>query len=146
MERQSGSNLGLRAELSQPAGPLTLGLLFNKDFYCLWKKNVKVLVVQLYLTVCNPTGPTEPARLLCLFNLLYFWIFVLIIHRASLVAQMVKNLPAMQETLVWSLGWEDPLKKGMATHSSTLAWRIPWTEQPGRLQSMGSQSQTWLSN
>ena len=54
------------------------------------------------------------------------------------VAQMVKNLPATQETWVQSLGWEDPLEKGMATHSSILAWRIPWTEEPGGLQSMGS--------
>ena len=52
---------------------------------------------------------------------------------------MVKNLPAMQETWFRSLGQEDPLEKGMATHSSILAWRIPWTEEPGRLQSMGSQ-------
>jgi len=52
------------------------------------------------------------------------------------VAQVVKNLPAMQETWVQSLGWEDPLEKGMATHSSILAWRIPWTEETGRLQSM----------
>ena len=59
--------------------------------------------------------------------------------RASPVAQMVKNLPAKQETWVQSLGWEDPLEKEMATHSSILAWRIPWTEEPGRLQSMGSQ-------
>ena len=51
---------------------------------------------------------------------------------------MVKNLPAMQETWVSSLGQEDPLEKGMATHSSVLAWRIPWTEEPGGLQSMGS--------
>ena len=51
---------------------------------------------------------------------------------------MVKNLPAMQETKVRSLGWEDPLEKGLDTHSSILAWRIPWTEEPGRLQSMGS--------
>ena len=58
---------------------------------------------------------------------------------SSLVAQRLKCLPAMQETWVQSLGWEDPLKKGMATHSSILAWRIPWTEEPGRLQSMGSQ-------
>ena len=58
---------------------------------------------------------------------------------ASLVAQMVKNLPAMQETQVLSLGWEDPLEKETATHSSILAWRIPWTENPGGLQSMGSQ-------
>ena len=58
---------------------------------------------------------------------------------ASLVAQMVKNLHAMQETQVQSMGWEDPLEKGMATHSSILAWRIPWAEVPGELQSMGSQ-------
>ena len=55
------------------------------------------------------------------------------------MAQMVKSLPVMLETQVQSLGWEDPLQKGMATHSSILAWRIPWTEEPGRLQSMGSQ-------
>ena len=55
---------------------------------------------------------------------------------SSLVAQMVKNLPAMQETWVQSLGWEDLLKEGMATHSSILAWRIPWTEEPGGLQSV----------
>ena len=59
--------------------------------------------------------------------------------RASLVAETVKNPPAMQETQVRSLGWEDPLKKGMVTHSSILAWRIPRTEEPGRLQFMGSQ-------
>ena len=58
---------------------------------------------------------------------------------ASLVVELVKNLPAMQETWVQSLGWEDPLEKGKATHSSILAWRIPWTEKPGRLQSMGLQ-------
>ena len=58
---------------------------------------------------------------------------------ASLVAQMVKNLSAMQVTWVQSLGWEDPLEKGMATHSSILAWRILWTVKPGRLQSMGLQ-------
>ena len=60
-------------------------------------------------------------------------------ERASLVAQMVKNLLAMQEIRVRSLGREDPLNKEMATHSSVLAWRIPWTEEPGRLQSMRSQ-------
>ena len=58
---------------------------------------------------------------------------------ASQLAQTVKNLPAMWETWVRSLGQEDPLEKGMATHSSILAWRISWTEEPGRLQSMGSQ-------
>ena len=59
--------------------------------------------------------------------------------RASLVAQMVKNPPAMQETWVGSLGREDPLEKEMATPSSILAWRIPWAEEPGGLQSMGLQ-------
>ena len=58
---------------------------------------------------------------------------------ASLVAQMVKRLPAMQETWVQLLGQEDPLEKEMAIHSSTLAWKIPWTEEPDRLQSMRSQ-------
>ena len=57
----------------------------------------------------------------------------------SLVAQMVKNLPAVWETQVQSLGWEDALEKGMATHSSTVAWETPWMEEPGGLQSMGSQ-------
>ena len=68
------------------------------------------------------------------FPFQYFW--------ASLVAQTVKKLPAMWETWVQSLGWGDPLEEGMATHSSILAWRIPWTEEPGGLQSMGLQSQT----
>ena len=61
----------------------------------------------------------------------YFW--------ASQLAQKVKNLSVMQETLVQSLGWEDPLEKEMATPSSILAWRITWAEKPGGLQSMGSQ-------
>ena len=55
------------------------------------------------------------------------------------VAQVIKNLPAIQETWASSLGWEDPLEKGKATHSSILAWRIPWTEEPAGLQSTGSQ-------
>ena len=65
---------------------------------------------------------------------------------ASLVAQMVKSLPAIQETLVQSLGWEDPLEKGAATHSSALTWKIPWTEEPGSLQFMGLQRATQLSD
>ena len=61
---------------------------------------------------------------------------------------MVKNLPAMQQTWVWSLVWEDPLEKGIATHSSILAWRIPWTEEPGGLQFMGLQivRHDWSTN
>jgi len=64
----------------------------------------------------------------------------LLIIGASLVAQVVKNLLAMQETTVRCLDWEEPLEKGMTTHSSILAWRIPWTEDPGGLQSLGSQT------
>ena len=69
-------------------------------------------------------------------------------YEASLVVQTVKNLPAMQEIQVWSLGQEDPLLKGMANHSSILAWRIPWTKEPGGLQSMESQrvGYDWATN
>ena len=67
-------------------------------------------------------------------------------EKASLVAQMVKNLPAIQETWVKSLGWEDPVEKEMATHFTILAWRIPWTEEAGGLQSMGLQSRTGLGD
>jgi len=66
--------------------------------------------------------------------------------RASLVFQLMKYLPAKWETYMWSLGWEDSLEKGMATHSSILACRIPWTAGAGRLQSMLSKSQTQLSD
>ena len=62
-----------------------------------------------------------------------------LLHLTSLVAQMVKHLPTMRETQVRSLDWEDPLEKEMAPHSTTLAWKIPWTEDPGGLQSVGSQ-------
>ena len=70
------------------------------------------------------------------------WIMV------RLVAQMVKNLPAIQETWVWPLGWEDPLEKGTATQFSVLAWRVPWTEEPGGLQPMGVARvrQDWATN
>ena len=64
----------------------------------------------------------------------------------SLVAQMVKHLSTMWKTWVRFLGWEDPLEKEMAIHSSTIAWKIPWAEEPGRLQSVGSQSWTLLSD
>ena len=72
-------------------------------------------------------------RELCTFLVLF------IDDKASLVAQMVKHLPAMRETRVRSLGWQDPLEKEMPSHSSTLPWKIPRTEEPGRLQSMGLQ-------
>ena len=71
-----------------------------------------------------------------LYYLIFYYYIVFI--QASLVAQTVKNQPAMQETWVQSLSQKDPLEKGMATHSSVLAWKISWTEEPGGLQSMGS--------
>ena len=73
------------------------------------------------------------------YSCIYIYIHIYTYIWASLVAQIVKNLPAMQETQVPSLGQEDPLEERMATHSSFLAWRIPWTEEPSGLQSMWSQ-------
>ena len=70
---------------------------------------------------------------------MYVGMYIYIYMWASLVVQMVKHLPTVQETRVRSLGREDPPEKEMATHSSILAWRIPWTKEPGRLQSMGLQ-------
>ena len=76
------------------------------------------------------------------------FMFTLFQGQASLVAQTVKNLPTMQEIWVQSLGWEVPLEKGMVTHSSILAWKIPWIEEPGKLQSMGLQRvrHDWATN
>ena len=71
---------------------------------------------------------------MCIFlNYVFLWLY------AQVVAQMVKRLPAMRETQVQSPGWDDPLQEGMATHSIILAWRIPWSEETDRLQSIGSQ-------
>ena len=67
-------------------------------------------------------------------------------ERVLLVVQMVENLPAIQETQIGYLGWEDLLEKAMATHSIILAWKIPWTEEPDELKSVGSQSWTQLSD
>ena len=95
-----------------------------------------------------PQAPTNPAVFYPVWHTCFYTIPIPCSHlglsvlgwdRASLVAQMVKNLPAMWETQVRSLGQEDPLEKGMVTHSSVLTWRIPWTEEPGGLQSMGLQ-------
>ena len=81
-------------------------------------------------------------------GLCYIWGFLQLLNKASLVAKTVKNLPAMQETQVQSLSWKDPLEKGIAIHSSILGWRILWTEDPGGLQSMGSQrvQHNWMTN
>ena len=77
----------------------------------------------IFVTVCACLGASQ----------------VVPVDQASLVALLVKIPPAMQETWSWSLGGEDPREKEMATHSSILAWKVPWTEEPGRIQSMGSQ-------
>ena len=92
-----------------------------------------------------------PVQMLVLFGriggvLLWNRLISLSVLRASLVAQLVKSLPAAQETRVRLLGREDPLEKAMETHSSILVWKIPWTEESNGLQSVGWQSQTWLSS
>ena len=100
------------------AGPLICKILFNKYYI----STTRIFVVDWICKCGTPALDDEGAN----------WK-----HWASLVAQIVKNLPTVQETQLQSLGGEDPLEQGMATHSSTLAWRIPWTEDPGGLQSMG---------
>ena len=106
-------------------------------------------------TVQPPTSPSQANTRQCdskaKQGVLSFNVGILLsttsdsVFRVSLVSSMVKNLPPVQETWVQSLGWEDFLEKGMATHSSILAWRIPWIEEPGKLQSMGvTKSQTRL--
>ena len=102
----------------------------------------------LYILDINPLSVISFANVVshsvgCLYEEIFKCIIIYLIpaflHWASLVAQSVKNLPAVQETRVRSLGWEDPLEKEMAAHSSLLARKISWTEEPGGLQSIGSQ-------
>ena len=78
--------------------------------------------------------------------LMYISLMTSEVLRTSLVAQTVKRLSTMRETRLRTLGWEDPLEKEMLIHSSTIAWKIPWTEEPGKLQFMGSQSRIRLSD
>ena len=115
-------------------------LLFrlNKHYWSVLKCSNPIFP-HLYCWVC----PMSSKNLLLYFSVVQFT-FVFLIQ----VVLVVKNLPAMQETWVRSLGWEDPLEKGMATHSSVLSWRISWTEEPGGLQSMESQRvrHNWVTN
>ena len=92
----------------------------------------KILHIYLLLPICFYSLGKIPSN----FSEVVIW------HSPSQVAQAVKNSPTMLETQVRSLGWEDPLGKEMATHCNILAWRIPWKEEPGGLQSMGSQTDT----
>ena len=102
----------------------------------LWKSKHTVLHSSgdIWFLYCVLKSAVE---ILFIFNLNHS--FTIVTVSASLVAQRLKRLPAMRETRARSLSLEDPLEKEMATHSSTLAWKIPWTEEPGRLQSVGSQ-------
>ena len=105
------------------------------------------IILAFYLTPLSGIDSDASSSILTLFllckrehsNLFHDKRHISMYLRASLVAQLVKNLPAMQETQVQSLDWENPLEKEIATQSSILAWRIPWTGHPGGLQSMGSQ-------
>ena len=108
---------------------------------------VCVLFVQSYLTP-TPWTVACQAPLSTEFYKQKYWIGLPFLSLCSLMAQRIKHLPATRETWVRSLGWEDPLEKEMATHCSILAGKIPWTEEPGGLQSMGSQRvrRDWVSS
>ena len=124
----------LRSSAHFSIGLCGFGFLLLSCMSCLYILKIKPLSVASFANIFFQSVG-------CLFVL---FCFVLIV---PLVAQRLKRLPGMWETRVQSLGWEDPLEKEMATHSSTLAWRIPWKKEPGRLQSMGSQRVgTQLSN
>ena len=112
-----------------------LYILYTECIYSVYPVHIQTVIYHSYSVLVRIIELTVYT---CVY--VYMW--------ASLVAQTVKRLPGMWETWVWSLGWEDPLEKGMATQSSTLAWKIPWTEEPGRLQSVHwvATSQIRLSN
>ena len=114
--------------------------MWNRKFLVFYIISIQVIFKNLCLFKLYSAYPGDLCKIYYIINPYYIGIFP--------VAQMVKNLPTMKETRVWSLSREDPLEKGMATHSSILAWRIPWTEEPGGLQSMGSQRvrQHWVTN
>ena len=95
----------------------------TRDYHTKWSKSPAAFSLILKMSLQGKDFPT----------------YVYVTYMYVVLAQVVKHLPVMRETWIRSLGQEDPLEKDMATHSSTLAWRIPWTEEPGRLQSMGSQ-------
>ena len=110
-----------------------------------------VLISFFYLFICQWTFRLLPCssyvNSAVMNNGIHVSLSILVSSRASPLAQRLKRLPGMRETRVRSLGWEDPLEKEMATHSSTLAWRIPWREKPGRLLVHGvAKSWTWLGN
>ena len=106
-----------------------------------------VQVLESRMSTMKTRGKLSTVRF-SVSNRQFFLLEVSFTYRASEVAQAVKSLPAVRKTQVWSLGQEDPLEKEMATHSSILAWKIPWMEEPGRRQTVHrvTKSQTWLSD
>ena len=107
--------------------------IFQTDKFTLWDLKWVAQLSKIIELIMEKNGSRSPSFLTCRSKI------YLSRYQASLVAQRVKNPPAMRETWVQSLGWEDHLEEGMAIHSSILAWRMPWTEEPGGLQSLGSQ-------
>ena len=121
---------------------LCLFLFIYPSVFSLFLKLPQCLSLPLFCLLFTVMS-LRPSVLLSKFSLLFsflplFLCLSVLLCSRLLLAQMVKNLPAKQDTQSQSLGWEDPLEKEMATHSSILAWKIPWTEEPGRLQSMVS--------
>ena len=124
-----------------------IALCFNElHRYCVFTNWRFVATLHLSAPFFLPTGFGDSHNvskfLIIIIFILMTWSVIFLYYfckKTSLVAQMVKHLPTVRETQVQSLCWEDPLEKEMATHSSTLAWKIPWTEECCRLQSMGSQ-------
>ena len=159
--REQDINISFRADLQgiMPwAGNLKFEVLSSSSLFpkfFLTDRNKKLM--SLYITVlliCFKLSNILVLETLLLFTNVWLWVSsgdilyfsCRMMTWVSLVAQMVKNLSAMWETQIQSLGYEHPLKQEMVTHSSILACKIPWEEEPGRLPSWGSQSQTWLSN
>ena len=134
-----GSNPGLPHLPSEPPGKgILLGQFLKiirtrNSFLCLFHFLPSGIRMSMTIIICLSHHCILEAWALLSFSLIHRC------NRASLVAQRLNRLPLMQETWVRSLDWENPLEKEMATHSSILAWRIPWTEEPGGLQSTGSQ-------
>ena len=121
--------------LARVTRPYSRGSSWLRDRICI--SYVSALAGRFFTISCHQRSNYN---IICLYVYIIIW--------ASLVAQMVKHPPAMQETWVLSLGWEDPLEKEMAAHSSILPWKIPWTEKPGGLESTGLQrvGHDWATN
>ena len=119
-------------------------ICFSKSFkiLCIFKRHSKYFLfskIHIFIKFSISKLALNFLFLTFSFKICLISCFPIFSYRSTFVAKMLKNLPAIQEIQVQSLGWEDPLEKGMTTHSSILVWKIPWTEEPGELQSMGLQ-------